>query len=118
MLHGTGLQITESNGITVIENEFIRWEHDPAAGGELSGAYVKYGTGKNLLMQPQSSALCPWIRGGWRQYHHFETALGKADTFSVKQNKDGTVTVSYTSKFYDKEKLSQFFLSHVILTNQ
>lgn len=104
MLHGTGLQITESNGITVIENEFIRWEHDPAAGGELSGAYVKYGTGKNLLMQPQSSALCPWIRGGWRQYHHFETALGKADTFSVKQNKDGTVTVSYTSKFYDKEK--------------
>lgn len=89
------------NGVLSVENEFIRWEHDPARGGELCGAYVKNGTGRNLLVRPQYTALCPWVRGGWRQYHYFKTTGEKAGKFAFEAKDDGSVSVAYTSKFRD-----------------
>ncbi|MBR4075501.1 MAG: hypothetical protein IKK25_01390, partial [Lentisphaeria bacterium] len=107
----------KKNGVAVIENKFVRWEHDPAKGGELTGAYVKNGTNTNLLLQAQSTALCPWVRGGWRQYHHFETALGKADSFVCEEVADGFVKLEYSSKLYDKDgkTLPSASVKHTVL---
>jgi len=111
----------EANGLLVIENELIRWEHDPAQGGELCGAYVKNGTGKNLLVRPQYSALCPWVRGGWRQYHYFKSCYDKAGEFTFKAEKDGSVRVGFASKFRDSQgkALEGAAISHSVqyLTN-
>ena len=107
----------KKNGVAVIENKFVRWEHDPAKGGELTGAYVKNGTNTNLLLQAQSTALCPWVRGGWRQYHHFETTFGKADSFVCEEVADGFVKLEYSSKLYDKDgkTLPSASVKHTVL---
>lgn len=96
-------KVTTKKGITIIENEFVRWEHDPARGGELCGAYVKNGTGKNILAAPQSTAFGTWIKGAWRAHHFYESANAKAEDYTVKKNKDGSVTVSFKSKPADDE---------------
>lgn len=98
-----GLSLSESDGIVTIENDYVRWVHDASRGGELVGAYVTNGTGGNLLVAPQSSSLCPWVRGGWRQYHHYETANSKATAFSAVPAPDGTVTVSAETVFTDAD---------------
>ncbi|MBR3708712.1 MAG: hypothetical protein IKM17_06855, partial [Lentisphaeria bacterium] len=71
----------------------------------------------NLLLQAQSTAFCPWVRGGWRQYHHFETALGKADSFVCEEVADGFVKLEYSSKLYDKDgkTLPSASVKHTVL---
>ena len=92
-----------ADGKLVVENAFVRWEHDPARGGELSGAFVLNGTGRNILAEPQFTALCPWVRGGWRQYHRFETRLAKAKDLSFAARDDGGVDVRFASRFVDAD---------------
>ena len=89
--------------IVIIENEFVRWEHDVTKGGELCGAYVKHGTNENLLVRPQSTRLCKWVRGGWRQYHSFETACAKAENPSCFYAGEGVVRLQYESAFLDSD---------------
>lgn len=89
--------VSHENGLVVIENEFVRWAHDPAQGGEVSEAIVKNGSGKNLLVQPQSSACGVWVSPYLRGYDLFRTASGKADTFEVREGEAGNVFVEYTS---------------------
>ena len=92
-----------ADGKLVIENAFVRWEHDPAAGGELSGAYVLNGTARNILTKPQFTALCPWLRNGWRSYHSFETRRAAAEEFSFSARDDGGVDVRFASRFVDAD---------------
>lgn len=93
--------VAEKDGKVIVENEFVRWVHDTARGGELCGAFVRNGTGENLLAAPQSSALCPWVRGGWRQYHHYETAFAGPVKVTAVADGEGGCTVSYASSFTD-----------------
>ena len=97
------LSVVRRDGRVVIENAFVRWEHDPAQGGELSGAFVLNGTASNILAEPQFAALCPWVRGGWRQYHPFETRRAKADELTFSARDDGGVDVRFTSGLADAD---------------
>ena len=96
------LQISRENNLVIIQNEFVKWVHDPEQGGELCGAFVKNGSNKNLLYRPQTTAVCPWVKGGWRQYHHYETVKNKAKTFEISQQ-DDQVILNYSSDLCDLE---------------
>lgn len=98
-----GYKVTTRNGITVIENEFVRWEHDEAQGGELCGAYVKNGTNENLLTAPQTTDFGTWIKGAWRDHHFYCSSKAKAEDFKAESKEDGSVSVSFKSKLADQE---------------
>lgn len=98
-----GFKVENRDGLVVVSNEFVKWVHDPAKGGEVVGAYVLNGSGKNLLVGPQTTMLCPWVRGGWRQYHRYETVKAPATDFTSSVTDDGIVTLSFTSKLVDAD---------------
>ena len=90
-----------SGNLIIVENAFARWEHDLARGGELVGAFVKNGTGGNLLVAPQTTSLCTWVRGGWRQYHFYDTSRVPASAVETSVADDGSVTLRFDSGFAD-----------------
>lgn len=94
---------TRKGSLLLIENEFVRWAHDLDKGGELAEATVKNGSGKNLLAAPQSSALCTWVRGGWRTYRHYETSNCKASSFECKTLPEGDVRLFFSSPLADAD---------------
>ena len=59
---------TCDGGRVVFENEYTRWEHDLARGGELAAAYVRNGTGTNLLASPQKVAVGILENGSYHTY--------------------------------------------------
>ncbi len=99
----TLLQCAREGDVFAVWNGYIRWEHDLRRGGELSGAYVLNGMGENILAAPQFSALCPWVRGGWRQYHQYETRRAAAEDFSFARRPDGGIDVHFTSRLADAD---------------
>lgn len=101
MKHLCGYTVKEENGRTIVSNEFVTWIHDHSKGGELCGAYVANGTGENILAAPQTTAFCPWVRGGWRQYHRFETVNCAAEGFTASVLDDGSAELSFASKLAD-----------------
>lgn len=99
------MSLSENDGIITIENEFVRFTHDLRHGAELSGAFVKWGTNQNILSAPQSTTLAPWVRGGWRQYHPYETKNAPAENFSSASLPDGSCSLSFESPFLDSNNL-------------
>ncbi len=89
--------------LIIVENAYIRWEHDLAQGGELSGAFVKNGTNTNLLVAPQTTSLCTWVRGGWRQYHAYDTSHSPATDVELSTDDDGSATLRFASVCTDAE---------------
>jgi len=96
-------RVSRENGLIVIENEFVRWAHDPAHGGEVSEAIVKNGSGQNLLVYPQSSACGFWSPPYPRGYDMRRTNETKADSFEVTEREDGSVFVEFTSGLCSKD---------------
>lgn len=97
------LQVSRKGGQVIVENDFVQWIHDSAHGGELCAASVKNGSGKNLLVRPQSTAVCPWVRGGWRQYHYYETIYAHTDGEIKISRKNDTVRLDFSSGLADEK---------------
>lgn len=95
--------ISEKGNVIVVENEYVRWVHDANCGGELVGAYVKNGTNSNLLVATQTTMLSPWVRGGWRQYHHYETSKAQAKYLGGSIGDDGSISISFESALRDAD---------------
>ncbi len=70
----------------VFENEYIRWTHSPES-GQLTGAEVKNGTGKNLLAAPLHSAIVRMEEGTPVTY----TAGACAESVETSENSVRTV---------------------------
>ena len=56
------------NGVAVFENPYVRCLLDPAAGGGLSGAFIKNGSNENLFVLPQSFIVGIMERGAYHRY--------------------------------------------------
>jgi len=110
---GSPFRVTERDGIVYVENEYVSWGHDPARGGEICSAVVKYGSGKNLLVNPQYTELAYYIPKGWCTYHSYRTVQSAAEDFNTEE-KDGMVRVSFHSRLTDEkgEELDGVTVSH------
>ena len=111
------LHLSFENNRAVIENEFVRWVHDPAAGGEVTEAVVKNGTGTNMLTTPQDT-LCGVAHGPWRRNcDWYETNRAPAENFEAAENPDGTVRVAFSSHLADStgKLLDAVTVHHTVL---
>ena len=56
------------DGLAVVENAYVKCVHDPAAGGGLSGSFVKNGSNENMFVLPQSFIVGITERGAYHTY--------------------------------------------------
>ena len=92
-------RVLRENGRIIFENEYVRWVHDPACGGELTGAFVKNGSGGNLIRRRQTVAVA--LEENWN-HHPFCSGTRPAESLDVDE-KGEFPRIAYTQKLYDKE---------------
>lgn len=81
--HASPYSVRREDSRIIVENEYTKWVHDLARGGELVEAVVLNGSGTNLLLNPQRTSVTVRDADG---YHAFRSDLQPAKTFHQEGN--------------------------------